>query len=80
MEPDRSAPALQTRNSDANEMTINVKFLSDQQIEQDAQSLLTGYYHQQGQSLQIPVPVDDILETYLGLSLAASHGERSEGW
>lgn len=50
-------------------MTINVKFLSDQQIEQDAQSLITGYYHQQGQSLRIPVPVDEILETYLGLSL-----------
>jgi hypothetical protein len=50
-------------------MTISVQFLSDQQIEEEARSLLKGYYHQQGEPLQIPVPVDDILETHLGLSL-----------
>jgi len=50
-------------------MTINVRFLSDQQIEQDTQALLAAYCHQQGKALRNPVPVDDILETHLGLSL-----------
>lgn len=50
-------------------MTINVKFLSEQQIERDTQALLAAYTHQQGKALQIPVPVGDILETHVGLSL-----------
>jgi hypothetical protein len=50
-------------------MTINVKFLSEQEMEQEAQTLLDAYCHKQGRPFQIPVPVDDILETHLGLSL-----------
>ena len=50
-------------------MTINVKFLSEQEMEQEAQTLLDAYCDKQGRPFQIPVPVDDILETHLGLSL-----------
>ena len=50
-------------------MTINVKYLSEQQIERDALGLLVAYFHEQGQPIQIPIPADEILETHLGLSL-----------
>ena len=50
-------------------MTINVKFLSEQQIERDAQALLAAYFHELGKPVQIPVPAEDILELHLGLSL-----------
>lgn len=38
----RSTP--QARNPDADAMTINVKFLSEQQIERDALELLENYF------------------------------------
>ena len=50
-------------------MTIQVKYLSEQQIERDAQALLTAYFHELGKPVQIPVPAEDILELHLGLSL-----------
>lgn len=31
--------------------------------------LLEAYFHELGQPIQIPIPADEILETYLGLSL-----------
>ena len=50
-------------------MTINVKYMSEQQIEHNALGLLEAYFHEQGQPIQIPIPVDEILENYLGFSL-----------
>jgi len=50
-------------------MTIKVNYLSEQQIERDTLGLLETYFHEQGGSKQIPIPVDEILETHLGLSL-----------
>lgn len=50
-------------------MTINVKYLSEQQIERDALGLLEAYFHERGQPIQIPIPADEILETHLGLTL-----------
>jgi len=50
-------------------MTINVKYLPEQQIERDALGLLEAYFHELGQQIQIPIPADEILETHLGLSL-----------
>ena len=50
-------------------MTINLKYLPKQQIERDALGLLEAYFHDSGQTIQIPVPADEILETHLGLSL-----------
>lgn len=50
-------------------MTINVKYLSEQQIERDALGLLEAYFHELGLPIQIPIPADEILETHLGLTL-----------
>ncbi|MEW8333883.1 MAG: hypothetical protein AB2692_23335, partial [Candidatus Thiodiazotropha sp.] len=50
-------------------MTIQVKYLSEQQIERDALGLLEAYFHERGQPIQIPIPADEILETHLGLTL-----------
>ena len=50
-------------------MTIKVKYLSQQQIERDAQDLLEAYFGESGKPIQIPVPAEDILELHLGLSL-----------
>ena len=50
-------------------MTINVKYLSEQQIERDALGLLEAYFHDLGRPIQIPIPADEILDPYLGVSL-----------
>lgn len=50
-------------------MTINVKYLSEQQIERDALGLLEDYFHDLGRPIQIPIPADEILDPYLGVSL-----------
>jgi len=50
-------------------MTIDVKYMSEQQIEHDALDLLNAYFLERDQPIQIPIPVDEILETYLGFSL-----------
>ena len=50
-------------------MTINVKFLSKQYIECDAQGLLESYFHELGKPFQPPVPADEIMENHLRLSL-----------
>lgn len=50
-------------------MTINVKFLSEHEIERDALGLLQSYFHDLGKPIQMPVPAEDILELHLGLSL-----------
>jgi len=51
-------------------MTIDVPYLPKQQIEDDAQRLLEAYCHERGQPVQIPIPVDEILEHHLGFSLS----------
>jgi len=43
--------------------------MSEQQIERDALGLLEAYFHDRGQPIQISIPADEILETFLGLSL-----------
>lgn len=50
-------------------MTIQVKYLSEQQIERDALGLLEAYFHEWGEPIQIPIPADEILENHLGLTL-----------
>ena len=50
-------------------MIMNVKYLSEQQIERDALGLLETYFHELGRLIQIPIPAEDILELHLGLSL-----------
>jgi hypothetical protein len=48
---------------------MHVKFLSDSHIERAAETLLTGYGVKFGAVTKPPVPVDEILESHLGLSL-----------
>lgn len=50
-------------------MTIQVKYLSEQQIERDALCMLEAYFHELGRPIQIPIPADEILENHLGLTL-----------
>lgn len=50
-------------------MTIDVPYLSEQQIERRAMRLLEDYFRALGEELSAPIPVDDILETHLGVSL-----------
>lgn len=54
-------------------MTINVKYLSEQQIERDALGLLEAYFHERGQPIQIPIPADEILETQSTLLFPTCH-------
>lgn len=50
-------------------MPIWVKFLAKDEIERRADALLDAYRRERGRALRPPIPVDDILETHLGLSL-----------
>lgn len=58
-------------------MTINVKYMSEQKIERDALGLLEAYFDDLRQPIQIPILAEEILETFLGLSLGFDDlGER----
>jgi len=46
-----------------------VPFLPDRQIEQEAEVLLAEYGQAHGAVTEPPVPVDEMIELYLGLSL-----------
>lgn len=50
-------------------MVLQVKYLSEEKIEQDAEALLKDFYRKRGQSVSAPVPIEDIAEKYLGLSI-----------
>ncbi len=48
---------------------MKVKFFSESQIEKAAMQLLAGYAAKFG-PISVPIPVDEVLECYLGLNLA----------
>jgi hypothetical protein len=50
-------------------MRGEVRFLPEKRIIADTDALLAAYERECGQTLRPPIPVDEILETYLGLSL-----------
>jgi hypothetical protein len=50
-------------------MRGEVRFLPEKRIIADAEALLAAYERECGQALRPPIPVDEILETHLGLSL-----------
>jgi hypothetical protein len=50
-------------------MKIKVKYLSKEIIEQNADELLSAFFKERCQRLEAPIPVEDILEQHLGLSL-----------
>jgi hypothetical protein len=50
-------------------MTIKVKYLSEDEIEKDAELLLAEYEDTIGAPIKLPVPVDDITTYHLALRL-----------
>lgn len=50
-------------------MNLKVRYMSDFAIEFDANYLLTDYARKSGRDIKIPVPVEDILENHLHLTL-----------
>jgi hypothetical protein len=56
-------------HADADEMTTKVPYLTEQQIERDALGLLEAYFHELDQPIRIPIPAEDVLQDYLGLSV-----------
>jgi IrrE N-terminal-like domain len=48
----------------------HVPFLPVQQIEREAENLLAEYSERTGQPVEVPIPVEDILELHLGLEFA----------
>lgn len=60
-------------------MTISVKFLREETIENEAAVLLAAYSSEHTTVTTPPVPVDDILELYLGCSLALNNLQRILG-
>jgi hypothetical protein len=50
-------------------MTIKVRYLSEDKIEQDAELLLAGYEETTGAPIKLPVPVAEITTYHLALRL-----------
>ena len=50
-------------------MNLKVEFLGKEVIERRALELLESYFGELGQTMCAPIPVDDILELHLGLTL-----------
>ena len=51
-------------------MTIKVRYLSEDEIEKEADLLLTEYVETTGLPIKLPVPVDEITTYHLALRLA----------
>jgi hypothetical protein len=50
-------------------MTRNVPYLSDEKIEHDAASLLAEYAQARCVTIAPPIPIEDVVEKYLKLSI-----------
>ena len=50
-------------------MTKFVSYLSDEAIERDAQALLAEYAHARGVTIEVPIPIDDIVEKHLKIGI-----------
>lgn len=50
-------------------MTIQVPDLSQEAIERDAEALLAEYAHARGAPLELPIPIEDIIEKHLKLRI-----------
>lgn len=48
---------------------MKVAYLTEETIEAESEALLAAYGQQQGHEIKPPIPVEDILEIHLGLSL-----------
>jgi hypothetical protein len=50
-------------------MTMFVAYVPDEAIEKDAQALLADYAQARGVNIELPVPIDDIIEKYLKIGI-----------
>jgi hypothetical protein len=50
-------------------MTIQVRYLTEDEIERDAEHLLAEYEDTSGEPIKLPIPVDDITTYHLALRL-----------
>jgi hypothetical protein len=56
-------------NEDDDEMTIQVRYLSEEEIERDSVMLLAEYKETAGMPVKLPIPVADITTYHLALQL-----------
>jgi hypothetical protein len=67
-------------------MRVRVPYLPEKSIEGDAENLLSEYEREKGIRLELPIPIDDIVEKYLklGIEFDDTHKRfgvpRSEGY
>ena len=50
-------------------MSLKVPYVPDERIEQSAQALLADYAQSRGVTIDAPIPIDDIIEKHLKLSI-----------
>ena len=50
-------------------MGLKVAFMSDEAIEKDAQALLADYARERGGAIEVPIPIDDIIEKHLKIGI-----------
>lgn len=57
-------------------MGLKVAYMSDEAIEKDAQALLADYARERGMLIEVPIPIDDIIEKHLkiGIEFDDTHG------
>ncbi len=60
-------------------MTEFVPYLTEEYIEQDAESLLTAFAHTRGGIIKPPIPIDDIVEKHLKLCIEIDDTHRLFG-
>jgi hypothetical protein len=60
-------------------MSIKVPFLTGEQIESDAEALLTEYENKRGSRIVLPIPIEDIVEKHLKLRVEFDDLHRSLG-
>jgi hypothetical protein len=50
-------------------MSRNVPYLAEEAIERDAEALLAEFSHARGVNIELPIPIEDIVEKYLKLGI-----------
>ncbi len=50
-------------------MNVKVAYVSDEEIEKDAEALLSEFARTRGATISLPVPIDDVIEKYLKLRI-----------
>src|SRR5262245_43029166 len=51
------------------EMTLRVPYIADEAIEHDAEALLAQFAYAKGAEIRAPIPIEDIVEKHLKLSV-----------